>query len=76
MKRMSGRVKNLKYAANSDPERITGSKTTIETIKTIIILNTIMRDLNFKRNTPIITGNWNHKIIHSLRQRCFLIWGQ
>jgi hypothetical protein len=55
-------------------------------IITIIILNVIIRYLNFNLNSPIITNCWNHRIKILLRQRyqaaCFYLsiydkaWGK
>nr|AGS52682.1 hypothetical protein [uncultured bacterium contig00064] len=47
MKRSSGRVKSLKFAANSGPANIWGKKAMINIIINIIILKAIMRYLNF-----------------------------
>ena len=76
MTRMSGRVKNLKYTANSCLVINRDNRAVTNTITTIIMLNAIIRYLNFNRNTPIIGYNLNHKRINTLRQRCVVLWGR
>jgi len=51
----SGRVVYRKLAANSGPANNNGKRAVINIIKTIIMLDTIIRYLNFNENAPIIS---------------------
>jgi hypothetical protein len=69
MKINSGRVINLKFAANSGPDSIMGRRAVTNIMTVIIMLNAIIRYLNFNANSPIITHRLNHKRKIPLRQR-------
>ena len=69
MKSISGIVKNLKFGAEAGPANKNGIRTVTKIIITIIILNAIIRYLNFNGITPINTDTRNHKTKNLLRQQ-------
>lgn len=64
----NGKVRNLKLTVKSGPVSIIGSRAVTNMMIKIIILNTMIRCLNFNGGAPIITYCWNHKINIMLRQ--------
>jgi hypothetical protein len=59
-----------KLSGISNPDSICGNRAVIKTEKMIILINNIIRYLNFKRNTPIINRSLvDHKIKILLRQQ-------
>ena len=69
MKIKSGNDIYRKFIDDSGPAIYTGSRTVIKTMRMIIILNTIIRYLNFNVYSPIIIHYLNDKRKGILRQR-------
>ena len=69
MKIKSGNEIYLKFTADSGPAIYSGSRAVIKMMRMIIMLNTIIRYLNFNVYSPIIIHYLNDKRKCILRQR-------